>query len=181
MVWPMRALTSLSVVLVLSSCGGVVVQTGHEGDQQQGPTIADVSWLVGRWVSAPDEHGCVYHEVWRHESDVLLTGHSHATCEPLTEQQPFDEDLRVEAEPQGLVYVAWPSGQDRTSFDFSSGDANGFVAENPDHDFPTRIEYRHTASGFDAIVSGQGRSFTLTLTPETSGDDSTATTTTTTP
>ncbi len=155
----------LSCLLLLASCGGVTVQTGH--DTTSSPdTIDDVAWLVGRWETAPDEHGCTYREEWQRQSDMLLSGHGRETCEPpLAEREPFDEDLRVEAEAEGHVYVAWPTGQDRTGFEFTSSSATGFVAENPDHDFPTRIEYRRTESGIDAIVSGPTRSFTLSMHP----------------
>jgi hypothetical protein len=154
--------TCVALVLSLSGCGGVVVQTGHP--TSDGPALADVSWLVGSWEAAVDEHGCTYREVWHRESDLLLAGHGSETCAPtLTEREPFDEDLRMESEARGLVYVAWPTGQDRTEFDLTSGDTHGFVAENPEHDFPTRIEYRRTDAGIDAIVSGPGRSFTLSM------------------
>ena len=145
------------------ACGGVTVQTGRETTSSR-PTIEDVAWVLGTWEAAPDEHGCTYHEVWRRESAMLFTGHGHAECSAqLTERQPFDEDLRIEADDRGLVYVAWPTGQDRTEFDFTSSSTSAFVAENPDHDFPTRIEYQHTAAGIDAIISGPSRRFTLSM------------------
>lgn len=154
---------ALGLVVALASCGGVTVHTGHD-TASHGPTLDDVAWLLGAWETAVDEHGCTYHEVWRRDSDMLFTGHAHEECAAaMTEREPFDEDLRIESEARGLVYVAWPTGQARTEFDFTSGDANGFVSENPDHDFPTRIEYRRTETGIDAIVSGPGRSFTLTM------------------
>lgn len=128
-----------------------------------GPTLADVAWVIGDWETPPDEHGCTFHERWQRDGEALYTGHSHETCPTETEEEPFVEDLRIEADERGLVYVAWPTGQERTQFALTSGDADGFVAENPDHDFPTRIEYRYTATGIDAIVSGPGRTFTLSM------------------
>ncbi len=165
------SLTALSV-LALASCGGVTVQTGH-GSTHESVTIDDVAWLLGNWETALDEHGCTYHEQWHRESAMLFAGHARELCNPPSaEREPFDEDLRVEAEARGLVYVAWPTGQDRTGFDLTSSGATGFVAENPDHDFPTRIEYRHTDSGIDAIVSGPGRTFTLSMHPSPAGGGS---------
>jgi hypothetical protein len=167
----MRA--TLVSALVLAGCGGVTVGTMHDTTASHETTLDDVAWIVGSWETAPDEHGCTFHETWRRDSDMLLTGHAHETCPSTSaETQPFDEDLRIEAETAGLVYVAWPTGQSRTEFPFSSGGAHGFVAENPDHDFPTRIEYRHTeAGGIDAIVSGPGRSFTLSMHPAAASTD----------
>jgi hypothetical protein len=159
--------TLVTLGLLLASCGGVVVETMHESESH-GPTLEDVAWLVGDWEAAVDEHGCTYREEWHRESDLLLRGHSRETCDPaLAEREPFDEDLQLASEARGLVYVASPTGQVRTEFDLTSADVHGFVAENPDHDFPTRIEYRRTETGIDAIVSGPDRSFTLSMHPVT--------------
>lgn len=168
-------------VLALTGCGATL-QTGHE-TTPTGPTLDDVAWILGSWETNRDDHGCVYTEEWHRESAMLFVGHSHETCEPLTERQPFDESLRIEADQEGLVYVAWPTGQDRTEFPIRSGGASGFVAENPDHDFPTRIEYRRheDGSGMDAIVSGDHPSFTLSMHPATAGDASTPAPTSTAP
>lgn len=166
-----HGLSLLAGSLVLSACGGVVVESGHE-IADTGPSITDVSWLIGSWETSPDEHGCTYREEWHQETPMLLTGQSRETCNPpLTEREPYDEALRMEAEANGLVYVAWPTGQDRTEFPLTAGSTTGFVAENPDHDFPNRIEYRRTAAGIDAIVSGPTRNFTLSMHPATAGDD----------
>jgi hypothetical protein len=154
------------LVLLLAGCGGVTIETGPP-PTHTGPTLTDVEWLLGDWVTDVDEHGCVISERWHRESEMLFAGRGKARCPEGSGEahEPFHEDLRMEADERGLVYVATPSGGARTDFDLTSGGATGFVAENPDHDFPTRIEYRRTETGFDAIVSGPGRSFTLSMHP----------------
>jgi hypothetical protein len=155
----------IGVWSLVVACGGATTQPAHPA-QSTAPTLEDVAWVIGSWEAAPDEHGCTYHEDWHRESSMLFTGHGHAECTTqLAEQDPFEEDLRIEADDSGLVYVAWPTGQDRTEFPFTSGGTSGFVAENPDHDFPTRIEYQHTANGIDALISGPTRRFTLSMHP----------------
>lgn len=154
------------LVLLVAGCSGVTIQTGHD-TTPHGPALDDVAWLLGEWVTDPDEHGCVVRERWRRDTAQLFVGRSKARCTGGSgaDHEPFHEDLELEAEARGLVYVAIPSGQVRTEFDVTSGGADGFVAENPDHDFPTRIEYRRTAAGIEATVSGPGRSFTLVMHP----------------
>ncbi|MFO0685161.1 MAG: DUF6265 family protein [Sandaracinus sp.] len=173
---------SLLVSLLLASCNGVVVETMHSGDaERRGPALEDVAWILGDWESDPDEHGCVYHEKWRRTSDMLFTGAAKSRCGELASHEPFHEELRLEADTRGLVYVAHPVGGSRTEFDVVSGGADGFVSENPDHDFPTRIEYQRTETGISAIVSGPGRSFTLVMHPAVHDDEAGAGAATTTP
>ncbi len=156
---------ALLVGLLLTACSGVTVHTGREAPASRGPTLEQLAWLLGDWQTDPDEHGCVYRERWRRDSDMLFVGRAKARCGATAAHEPFHEELRLEAEARGLVYVAVPSGQTRTEFDVTSGDEGGFVSENPDHDFPTRIEYRRTDAGIEATVSGPGRSFTLSMHP----------------
>lgn len=172
----MRRALVLSL-LVLTGCSGVTIQTGHETTTPTGPSIEDVSWIVGEWVADADEHGCIYRERWRRESAQQLVGRAKSRC-PDTGggHEPFHEDLQLDAETRGLVYVAIPIGQIRTEFDVTSGGADGFVAENPEHDFPTRIEYRRTPTGIEATVSGPGRSFTLVMHPAPPEDGAATTT-----
>lgn len=70
-----RPLLALSLLALLSSCGGAAVQTAHEA-ASTGPTLEGVAWVIGSWEGAVDEHGCTSHEEWRRESETLFTGHA---------------------------------------------------------------------------------------------------------
>ena len=56
--------------------------------------------------------------------------------------------------PQGLEYVARPSGQAEAVFKASRVSSSEVVFENPTHDFPTRITYRHVNGGLKATIDG---------------------------
>jgi hypothetical protein len=53
----------------------------------------------------------------------------------------FFEFLRIEAGPDGIVYLAQPKGAAPTPFPLSELGDRRVVFENPAHDFPTRILY----------------------------------------
>jgi hypothetical protein len=59
----------------------------------------------------------------------------------------FFEFLRIEATPNGIVYLASPRGAPATPFRLVLSGGNRAVFENREHDFPTRIVYRLTPEG----------------------------------
>lgn len=69
------------------------------------------------------------------------------------------EKLSILERGGALLYVASPIRQARTEFTITTLGADHFVAENPAHDFPTRIEYHHVGDGLRVVVSGPDRRF----------------------
>ncbi len=55
------------------------------------------------------------------------------------------EAMRIEARGDTLVFVAQPWGQGLTEFRSTSVSDDAVVFENPLHDFPQRVIYRHAA------------------------------------
>jgi hypothetical protein len=53
----------------------------------------------------------------------------------------FYEFEVFEATEAGLVFTPYPGGRKKETFKLAAGDATKAVFENPDKDFPTRIEY----------------------------------------
>jgi hypothetical protein len=77
------------------------------------------------------------------------------------------EYLRLELRPEGVFYVAVPSGKKETSFRLSGstrdGDSEIFTFENPVDEFPQRIIYRRGSGGslyahVEGKLNGQPRS-----------------------
>ncbi len=62
-----------------------------------------------------------------------------------------------------LTYVATPSEQTRTAFVLTHLMKNVAVFENPEHDFPKRIEYRRRGDELIATVSSDEREMTWTF------------------
>jgi hypothetical protein len=51
-----------------------------------------------------------------------------------------------------IVFTAYPSGQQPTDFEVVASDQGLLRVENPDHDFPQKLEYR--LHGSDSLVAG---------------------------
>lgn len=54
------------------------------------------------------------------------------------------------------MYIAQPGGRPPTSFKRTAGGEHWVRFENPDHDFPQRIEYRRQGDVLHAEVAGPG-------------------------
>ncbi len=129
-------------------------------------TLDDLGWLLGTWQSGDDEPAG---ERWvRGAHGFVGSGYvvQPTECEdeaPCRGEPIETESLELIERDGSLLYVATPRTQARTEFVITELDASHFVAENPEHDFPTRIEYRRTPVGLHVIVSSSERSFTLDL------------------
>ena len=55
------------------------------------------------------------------------------------------EAMRIEQRGDTLVFVANPSGQAQAEFTATTIERDAVVFENPEHDFPQRVAYRHAA------------------------------------
>lgn len=131
----------------------------------------ELRWLEGRWQT--NEEGATG-ETWQW-SEGALTGAGYivppvdcAAPEPGAEAgcvgTPMEtERLEIVERDGALLYVASPVDQARTEFMITELDAQHFVAENPLHDFPTRIEYQLVPGGLHLTVSSAERSFELSL------------------
>lgn len=76
------------------------------------------------------------------------------------------EWLRIEARSGSIVYVAHPGGRmPGTEFTLTEASPDAVVFENPDHDFPRRIEYRRASpSELRIDVTGEGPALHFALT-----------------
>jgi len=129
------------------------------GPQASAALPVSPGWLEGTWASLgsdSSEHG----EVWTRQNDTVYAGYGFRTR----------NGSRVITETLALVLrndSSWYSARVREQndnrvirFRLTALDTAGFVCENPDHDFPTRIEYMHRGTfpndSVVAVVSGPG-------------------------
>jgi Domain of unknown function (DUF6265) len=124
-------------------------------------------WLQGCWDGKVNQRD--FREEWLPLRGDMMIGVSHTVAQGKT--QDF-EYLRLESRPEGVFYVAVPSGKKETSFRFSSKTQDAarevFTFENPVDEFPQRIVYRRGTEGWlyaqvDGKLDGQPRTVTYPM------------------
>jgi hypothetical protein len=136
----MRHLVALAAVI--ASCSLT------EGAQSA--TTADLGFMAGCWrLSA---NGRTIDEHWLPPAGGSLMGVSRTVANGKTVEYEF---LQIRDLPEGLTYIARPSGQTEAQFKISSKTADEIVFENPTHDFPQRIRYKRVgADRLEARIEG---------------------------
>ena len=111
----------------------------------------DLDWLAGNWCGG--EAGLTIEERWLAPRGGELLGLSRTSQ---GERMVAFEFLRIVAVDGVPTYLAQPDGRPPTAFARTTGGEDWVRFENPAHDFPQRIEYRRTAEGLHAEISGPG-------------------------
>ena len=62
--------------------------------------------------------------------------------------------MRIETRDGATHYIAIHDGQPPTPFKLTASGADWARFENPQHDFPKRVEYRRVSSGLHAEIAG---------------------------
>jgi Domain of unknown function (DUF6265) len=127
----------------------------------QAQTTTQLGWLAGCWQAVGGEPGSG--EQWMAPAGGLLLGTSRTLRGGQARQWEF---MLVRDTPQGLEFVATPSGQATTVFKAETVEPRRVVFANPAHDFPQRVGYAAPdADTLDAHIEGprNGRMRTIRL------------------
>jgi hypothetical protein len=133
--------------------------------------LAPLAWLEGCWSSNVNKREVREH--WLPLRGNLLLGMSQTVVQGKTQDYEY---LRIESRPDGVYYVALPSGENATSFKFEGktvvtmGDRSddAFVFTNSTLEFPQKIVYRRGTLGWlyasvVGKVKGQDREVTYPM------------------
>jgi hypothetical protein len=113
--------------------------------QQQ---IDRLGWLAGSWQGIEDEGS---EEHWTAPGGGILLGLHRDT----KGDRVFFEYLRIEQRGDSVFYVASPMARKETAFLLVASDSGFARFENPEHDYPVRIEYELTGEEeITARISG---------------------------
>jgi hypothetical protein len=104
--------------------------------------IASLEWLAGCWTGAV--RGRHYEEHWMKPSGGTMFGMSRTVAGGKTVESEF---IELRQQGTGVAYIARPSGQPQTSFQWVSGDRTSARFANPAHDFPQAITYTLNPDG----------------------------------
>lgn len=116
-----------------------------------------LEWLVGHWNRTNSKPGSSGHEVWEKRSAEELSGYGLTLRGSDT---AFAEQFSIIAKDNKLHYVVsvLSEKQHPVSFLITSLTDVDFVCENPQHDFPKKIEYHLKGNQLHAAISGDGKS-----------------------
>ncbi len=132
---------------------------------QEGKNISlnEITWMLGKWERQNIKQGQSAFENWKKESDDRFSGTGISMKGTDT---TFVEKLSIVIKEGGLFYVAEVShNAEPTYFKITEISENGFVCENPQHDFPKKIEYKlETGEKLTAIISGDGKAIPFVYT-----------------
>jgi hypothetical protein len=120
--------------------------------------LAPLAWMHGCWEGKVNQRD--FREEWLPLAGDMMIGVSQTTLRGKTVDFEY---LRLEPRPEGVFYVAAPSGKDEAAFRLAGqstavgGDeVFTFVNATPGVEYPQRIIYRHASEGWlYATVEGK--------------------------
>ena len=140
----MRTLKLLALgTLVACTTGATVAES---------PSAAGLDWLAGHWCM--ESGGEFIEEHWLPSRGDVMLGVGRTVKGGKTLNFEF---LRIERVAASTNYIAQPQGGAPTVFRMTASGANWARFENPEHDFPKRVEYRRTPDGLHAEIAGPGK------------------------
>jgi hypothetical protein len=111
----------------------------------------ELDWLAGRWCSNGD--GRQIEEVWLAEAGATALGLSRTVRGQKLESFEY---MRIVSDGKAAHFHVQPNGAPPTVFS-QAGRGQGWIRfENPEHDFPNRIEYRREGDRLHAYIAGPG-------------------------
>ena len=113
-------------------------------------TLADISWLSGHWQSVDGDN--MTEELWMPARGRIMLGLNRNVR---GKAHGRFEYLRIVQTKIDTYYWANPGGGDGdTAFKMTKATEDHVVFENPEHDFPKRIEYRRKGDELTAQIFG---------------------------
>ena len=139
--------------LIFSLC--VFISYSQTSPAISGDQAGKLSWLTGTWNRTNTKPGRSGHEKWSRISDKEYVGYG---VNMRGTDTAFVEKIKIQVKDNTIYYVAdVPENKEPVFFKFISLTNDGFICENPGHDFPKKIEYKLTGDKLKATISGDGK------------------------
>ena len=110
------------------------------------PSFEALAWLRGCWEGKAARYE--FNEQWQSARGGMMLGSSQTVVGQQTQDYTY---MRIESRPDGLYYVAVPSGKKEIAFKLAGVEDNKgvkvFTFSNPQDEYPQRIVYRHSEGG----------------------------------
>ena len=112
---------------------------------------SSVDWIAGHWCGQFGEE--IIQEVWLPPHGGVAIGVGRTLTRDRTTGFEYFRIAKIDGV---LSFVAQPGGQPPTVFRRTDGGERWVRFENPEHDFPQRIEYRREGNLLYAEAAGPG-------------------------
>jgi ketosteroid isomerase-like protein len=137
--------------LLISDHGGNV--------EEDNKSLEKLGWLVGKWQRLDTKPNQTASEIWTKESSRKFSG-TGLTLQG--KDTVFVETLRLTFNNDKLYYIAEVShNKEPIYFEVTQITDRGFVCENPQHDFPKKIDYELDENRLTVVISGDGKSISF--------------------
>ena len=115
-------------------------------------TVQQLDWISGHWCSSSNDEKT--EEIWLPAHGGVMLGMSRTLAGDRTSGFEY---MRIVMADQRPAFIAQPGGRPPVTFLSTDGDGTWVRFENPEHDFPQRIEYRRRGDTLDARIAGPGK------------------------
>lgn len=140
---------TLNVLILLTLVSAPLMSAGQPDGAAQ--KMTKMEWLLGNWTRTNAKPGRSGYELWKRVSATEWTGRGISLKGADT---TLVEKIRILIDKDKLYYVAdVPQNSKPVYFEMTSVTPDSFICENPNHDFPKKIEYRFDGREIRARVS----------------------------
>lgn len=139
------------ILLSVIVCFGAAGQTASTASQD----FKKLSWMEGTWNRTNAKPGRTAHERWVKSGAQEMKGWGVSMNGTDT---AFVEKLKLIVKDNSVFYVAEvPGNNGETLFKLTQVSDKNAVFENPQHDFPKKIEYTLDGKKLKATISADGK------------------------
>jgi len=110
----------------------------------------NLDWILGNWQRTNDKEGKVTFEHWKKISNREYVGIGITLQE---KDMVFKENMKLIPIDGVWTLVVTGVNENPTHFSFTNQTKNSFVCENPNNEFPKKIEYQFSGKKLKAKVS----------------------------
>lgn len=154
----MKPVLTLLLCVLLFSCSNSPSTTSETTADQASEELPALpaktntfDWLLGNWQRVNEKSDSETYETWAKVDDNHYKGIGYTLS---TGDTSFFEQLFVEKSTEGWVFKAIPPGATQpTTFPMTTIEANRFVVENEQNDFPKKIVYELDGEMLKATIS----------------------------
>lgn len=125
-----------------------ILLIGTGGTAHSAPSL---DWISGHWCADLGQE--TVEEFWLPPHGAVVIGVSRTLSDSQTAGFEYLRIVDIDGVPS---YVAQPGGRPPTTFKRTAGGERWIRFENPEHDFPQRIEYRRAGDALHAEIAGPG-------------------------